>query len=191
MSVAKASSLFGNECMSRIGKNPVAIPPKAEVSFSDGVLTVKGPLGTLSRKIDRLVSVAVGEKDVTLTPSKNTDRARVLWGTFASHTHNMLHGVTEGFKKELIIEGVGYRAELKGNTLVCMLGFSHPVSFPIPDGITVTVEKNVVTVSGADKEAVGQFAAVVRAAKKPEPYKGKGVRYSDEYVIRKQGKRAV
>ncbi len=114
-----------------------------------------------------------------------------MWGTYAAHARNMVTGVGEGFKKVLEIEGVGYRAEVKGNTLVLLMGFSHPVEMPIPEGLTVVVEKGVVTISGVDKEAVGQFAANVRKVKKPEPYKGKGIRYQGEYIIRKQGKKAV
>ncbi|MCA9366409.1 50S ribosomal protein L6, partial [Candidatus Kaiserbacteria bacterium] len=112
-------------------------------------------------------------------------------GTFAAHVRNMVTGVTEGFTKVLEIEGVGYRAELRGNTLVLSMGFSHPVEMELPEGVAATVEKNVITLTAADKEVVGQFAANVRKVKKPEPYKGKGIRYQGEYIIRKQGKKAV
>ena len=126
-----------------------------------------------------------------MAPARETDHARALWGTFAAHANNMVVGVTDGFKKELEIEGVGYRAEAQGNKIVLNVGFSHPVELEAPEGISVSVEKNLITVEGADKDAVGQFAANVRAVKKPEPYKGKGIHYVGEYIIRKQGKKAV
>lgn len=177
--------------MSRLGKLPITIPEKTEINFAEGVLTVKGPNGTLSRTFTNDVAVSVTPEGVVLKPVRDSIFARSLWGTYAAHVNNMILGVTEGFTKRLQIEGVGYRAELKGNVLVLSVGFSHQVELPVPEGLTVTVEKNVVTISGADKEKVGQFAATARATKKPEPYKGKGIRYEGEYVIRKQGKKAV
>ena len=124
-------------------------------------------------------------------PLVDTRQSRKDWGTVASHLSNMIEGVTEGFTKKLIIEGVGYRAETSGNKLVMQLGYSHPVEMQIPEGVAVEVEKNEITVSGTDKEAVGQFAANIRAKRKPEPYKGKGIRYSDEIIRRKEGKKAA
>ncbi len=174
--------------MSRLAKQPIKLPTGVEAVFTDGVLTVKKGNLSLSRAIKPVVSVNVEDGQIVLTPH---DGATALWGTYAAHCRNMIAGVTEGFKKVLEIEGVGYRAELKGNKLALMMGFSHPVELAIPEGITVTVEKSVVTISGNDKEAVGQFAANVRKIKKPEPYKGKGIRYQGEYIIRKQGKKAV
>jgi large subunit ribosomal protein L6 len=177
--------------MSRIGKNPVIIPEKTEAQFADGVFTVKGPKGSLRRTFTDDVNIAVHGSTVTLAPARETQLARALWGTYAAHIQNMLEGVTAGFTKVLEIQGVGYRAEVKGSTLTMQLGFSHPVVLQIPEDLSVTIEKGVVTIVGIDKEAVGQFAANVRAKKKPEPYKGKGIRYQNEFIIRKQGKKAT
>lgn len=177
--------------MSRLGKLPIPIPAGVNVEFSDGILTVKGPKGTVTRPIKTEdVSVAVGDEGVRFT-SQGTQKAKALWGTYASHCSNMIHGVTEGFSKVLEIEGVGYRAEVKGDTLVLNVGYSHSVEMSIPQDLTVTVEKNIITISGFDKESVGQFATNIRAVRPPEPYKGKGIHYQGEYIIRKQGKKAV
>ena len=177
--------------MSRLGKLPIPIPNGVNVEFNDGVLTVKGPKGTLTRPIKTEdVSVTIEDGGVRFT-SQETPNAKALWGTYASHCGNMIQGVTEGFSKILEIEGVGYRAEVKGDTLVLNVGYSHPVEMNIPKDLTVTTEKSVITVSGFDKEAVGQFATNVRAVRPPEPYKGKGIHYQGEYIIRKQGKKAV
>ena len=168
------------------------IPPKTEVAISAGLVRVKGPLGELSRPFrPEDVSIAVVDGGVTVIPKRETKVARSLWGTYASHIDNMIKGVNQVFQKKLILEGVGYRMEVRGNDLVLSVGFSHPVTLPIPEGVSVSVEKSELTIAGFDKEAVGQFAANVRATKKPEPYKGKGIRYSDEVIRRKQGKRAV
>lgn len=169
---------------------PVAIPSGVEVTLTDGVLMVKGPKGTLSRTVKNDVDFTVEGSEVKLTP-KETVLAKALWGTYAAHLHNMIKGVTEGFTKVLEIEGVGYRAEVKGNEIVLNVGFSHPVLLTIPEGITAVVEKSAITLTGADKDELGQFAANVRKVRKPEPYKGKGIRYRGEYIIRKQGKKAV
>ena len=176
--------------MSRLGKIPVAIPSGVEVTHADGVLTVKGPKATLSREMKDDVNIAIENSEVTLTPG-DTPAAKALWGTYAAHTRNMVTGVTEGFTKVLEIEGVGYRAEVKGKEIVLNVGFSHQVALEIPEGISAEVVKNVITLTGSDKDALGQFAADVRKVKKPEPYKGKGIRYQGEYIIRKQGKKAV
>lgn len=152
---------------------------------------VKGPKGELSRKVNDEVKVEIKDNELVFTPAKETDSARALWGTFASHAINMIEGVTTGFKKELEIEGVGYRAEVQGNKIVLSVGFSHPVALTAPAGVTVKVEKSLITVEGFDKEVVGQFAADIRDVRKPEPYKGKGIHYVGEYIIRKQGKKAV
>lgn len=177
--------------MSRLGKLPIELPQGVEATFDDGVLTVKGPKGTLTREVNtRHVDVAIENNVVTVSP-KETDKAPALWGTFAAHANNMVAGVTEGFTKVLEIEGVGYRAEMKGDTLVLNVGYSHSVELPVPEGIECSVEKNVITVKGADKEALGQFAANIKKVREPEPYKGKGIRYQGEYIIRKQGKKAV
>lgn len=177
--------------MSRIGKNPIAIPDNTDVSVVDGVVSVKGPLGTLSKKLHSAVSVEVAGKEVKVVPVNTSKLSRSLWGTFASHIRNMIRGVNEKFKKQLEVQGVGYKVEMQGQDLKLSVGFSHPVIMKIPEDVEVAVEKNVIIVSGTSSESVGQFAANIRAVKKPEPYKGKGIRYSGEYVREKQGKKAV
>ena len=181
--------------MSRLGKKPIALPPGVTATLADGVLTMNGPKGELSRTFtdDITMTLGAGETgvEITLVPARESNYTRALWGTYAAHLYNMIAGVTEGFTKKLEIEGVGYRAEVKNTVLALNIGFSHQVLIPIPQGVTVTVEKNVVTVSGIDKDVVGQFAAVVRLQKPPEPYKGKGIHYQGEYILRKQGKRAI
>jgi|SRR3989338_2316561 len=177
--------------MSRIGKKVIAIPEKTEASVASGIFTVKGPLGTLEKKFKPEIEVIISEKEITLVPTKITLETKALWGTYASHVGNMLLGVTTPFVKKLIVEGIGYKSEVKGSNLVMALGFSHPVTVPIPQGLKVTAEKNVITVTGMDKEEVGGFVAKVRALKKPEPYKGKGIRYEGEVVKRKQGKKTA
>jgi large subunit ribosomal protein L6 len=176
--------------MSRLGKQPVTLPSGVEVNIADNTLTVKGPKGTLSRSVRDDVTFNLEGNTLTLEPG-TTDLAPALWGTYASHVRNMITGVTEGFTRNLEIEGVGYRAAVQGNELVLNVGFSHPVHLAIPEGIQAEVVKNTITLNGADKDALGQFAANVRKVKKPEPYKGKGIRYQGEYIIRKQGKKAV
>ncbi|MBP9760198.1 MAG: 50S ribosomal protein L6 [Candidatus Pacebacteria bacterium] len=176
--------------MSRIGKRAIVIPAKTEVSVADGVLTVKGPKGTLTKGIHPFVSIEAGDKEVLVSPKNETRLAKALWGTYASHLKNMQKGVNEEFKKKLVLDGIGFRMAVSGKSLTLNIGFSHPVVMDIPEGITALVEKNELTLTGIDKELVGQFSANVRAKKKPEPYKGKGFHYSDEIVIRKQGKKA-
>lgn len=177
--------------MSRLAKRPITLPPKAEVTASGGDVVVKGPKGTLTRKGHRLISIEVGKEGVQVSSKAQTLEARAALGTYASHVRNMLEGVTTGFSKKLLIEGVGFKWDVQGKTLVLSLGFSHPVKMTIPEGLTVTVDKSVLSIAGADKELVGQFAADIRAQKKPEPYKGKGIRYENEVIRRKQGKKAV
>lgn len=177
--------------MSRLGKQPIEMPKGVEVTLQDGVVTVKGPKGTLTHTTNALVSVSLENNVLTLAPTKETIAAKAMWGTHAALLRNMVLGVTEGFKKVLEIEGVGYRADAQGQKLTVSVGFSHPVIIEVPQGITATVEKSVITITGIDKHAVGQFAANVRKVKKPEPYKGKGIRYQGEHIIRKQGKKAV
>ncbi len=181
---------FGNG-MSRLGKKAIHIPAGTTVSVSDGVLTVKGKGGELTRTVRPMVSITVEGSEARVEPVANTRLARALWGTYASHLTNMVRGVNEPFKKQLILEGVGYRVAVTGNSLTFNVGFSHPVVMEIPKGITVAVEKNNITIAGADKELLGEFAANVRAIKKPEPYKGKGIRYEGEVIRRKQGKKAA
>jgi large subunit ribosomal protein L6 len=177
--------------MSRIGKKVIVIPEKVTVSCVGGLCTIVGPLGTLTRqfKPEIVITVAVGQ--VTLAPKHETVATRALWGTYASHIMNMIAGVQTPYTKKLILEGIGYKSEVKGANLGLSLGFSHPVNMTIPEGLKVTAEKNIITVSGIDKEAVGSFAAIVRAQKLPEPYKGKGMRYDGEVIKRKQGKKSA
>ena len=190
MWVVSSSLSFGKR-MSRIGKKAATLPSGVEATVNDNILTVKGPKGTVTRNLHDAITVTVADGSISVAPAKETDEARALWGTFAAHVHNMVQGVSEGFTKVLEIEGVGYRAEVKGNGIVLNVGFSHPVELAFPEGVAGTVEKNVITLTGADKEVLGQYAANVRKVRKPEPYKGKGIRYQGEYIIRKQGKKAV
>ena len=176
--------------MSRVGKQELVIPAKTEVMIGDSIV-VKGPLGELQRSKSDNVIITVADGKVTVAPAKKTKLSQALWGTYASHLQNMVQGVNEAYVKKLEIEGVGYRASVVGGNLELLVGFSHPVKMPIPEGIEVTVEKSLITVKGIDKEVVGQFAANIRAQKKPEPYKGKGIHYVGEHIIRKQGKKSA
>ncbi len=189
-SVANYSSRFGNN-MSRIAKKPIVLPAKTEASFSGGMITIKGPLGSLSKPIKSNIGVAIASNEITLTLSHDSLQARSEWGTAASHIRNMIEGVNKPYEKKLIIEGIGYKADIKGKDLVLAVGFSHTIAVPIPTDLKVTVEKTTITITGIDIEKVGQFAAEIRALKKPEPYLGKGIRYSDEVIRRKQGKKAA
>ncbi len=176
--------------MSRIGRLPVSIPTGVEVTLKEGnFITVKGPKGTLERKLVDDMNIAVEEGQVTVTRPSDLKRHKALHGLTRTLIYNMVVGVTEGYTKELEINGVGYRAAKKGNVLNLTLGYSHPVDMIDPEGITSTVEgQNKIIVSGIDKEKVGQFAAEIRAKRPPEPYKGKGIKYSDERIRRKVGK---
>ncbi len=178
--------------MSRLAKKGIAIPNGVQCSFEGNVLHVKGPKGELTRpfKLD-VIRIDINGDHIDLEKVRDTVFSRALLGTYASHIRNMIQGVTQGFEKKLIVEGIGFRSEVKGKELHLALGFSHPVIMEIPEGLTVTAEKNVITVSGIDKEAVTQFAAKIRAKKKPEPYKGKGIRYEGEIIQRKQGKKSA
>ncbi|MCA9353244.1 50S ribosomal protein L6 [Candidatus Nomurabacteria bacterium] len=177
--------------MSRVGKQEIKIPSGVKVELKDNVLTVEGPLGKLQREVRDEVTININSDMVTFTPNKEDKFSKSLWGTYASHVKNMVEGVQKPYEKKLILEGVGFKSELQGKELVFGLGFSHQVRVPVPEGITATAEKNVITISGIDKELVGNFAASVRALKKPEPYKGKGFRYDGEVIRRKQGKKSV
>ena len=177
--------------MSRIGKQVLEIPAGTEVKFVEGVVTVKGPKGTLTRTLRDEVVVVIEGAQVTFKQNKEGNLAYALWGTYASHVKNMIAGVNTPYVKKLILEGVGFKSEVKGTNLNLALGFSHPVVVPIPQGLTVTAEKNNISVTGIDKEKVGQFTAMIRAMKKPEPYKGKGFHYEGEVVRRKQGKKTA
>jgi large subunit ribosomal protein L6 len=183
--------------MSRIGKQEIQIPKGVKVS-QDGVhFTVVGPLGTLTKDFKDDITINIASEIVTLTPKRNDKFSKSLWGTYASHIKNMISGVVTPYEKKLILEGVGFKSEVKparqggGKEFHFALGFSHPVIVPIPEGITAIAEKNNLTITGTDKELVGSFTAGLRALKKPEPYKGKGFRYEGEVIRRKQGKKTV
>ncbi len=176
--------------MSRIGKKPVVVPEKAEVSLSANVLSVKGPKGSLSFTHHYEVALRVEEKQIVVEKKGSTKRAQALWGTTAKLIHNMMVGVTEGFTKQLELNGVGFRMNLAGKKLVLALGFSHPVEILLPEKVEAKVEANVLTLSSIDKQVLGEFAAYVRKQKPVEPYKGKGFRYVGEQVRRKEGKKA-
>ncbi|HEY1037444.1 MAG TPA: 50S ribosomal protein L6 [Candidatus Paceibacterota bacterium] len=177
--------------MSRVGKQIIEIPEKTDVKYVDGVLTVKGPKGELTRAFKTVVAIKIDNNQISFEPQKKDLATTALWGTYASHVKNMVKGVTEGYTVKLILEGIGYKADVVGTSLNMALGFSHPVKVEIPAGITITSEKGAVIISGIDKEAVTQLAAQIRALKKPEPYKGKGFRYDGEVIKRKQGKKAA
>jgi large subunit ribosomal protein L6 len=176
--------------MSRLTKKPLS-QGKSTVSVDAGVLSVKGPKATLTKRVHPLISIAIEDEGIIVTPKDNSRLAKALTGTFASHVKNMVMGSEKPYEKNLVLEGVGYRMEMKGKDLVLTVGFSHTVSLTIPEGITAAVEKNVLKLESSDKEILGQFAANVRAVKPPEPYLGKGIRYADEVILRKQGKKAV
>ncbi|MCX6752883.1 MAG: 50S ribosomal protein L6 [Candidatus Nomurabacteria bacterium] len=177
--------------MSRIGKQEILIPAGVEVKKEGFVLTVKGPKGTLIKNFRDDVTITIADKAITLAITRNDKFSKSLWGTYASHIKNMITGVQTPYVKKLILEGVGFKSEVKGTDLHLALGFSHPVIVKIPAGLTVTAEKNNLTFTGIDKETVGAFTAEVRALKKPEPYKGKGFRYDTEVIRRKQGKKTA
>ncbi len=175
--------------MSRIGKLPVVVPAGVEVKLEDGnVITVKGPKGSLTKALSTEMTIQVDAGQVVVTRPSDLKRHKALHGLTRALIHNMVVGVTEGYKKTLEINGVGYRAAKSGSKLTLTLGYSHPVEMTDPEGITTTVDGNKVIVEGIDKEKVGQFAAEIRTKRPPEPYKGKGIKYIDEYIRRKVGK---
>jgi len=176
--------------MSRVGKYPVAIPAGVQVAVSGGVITAKGKLGELTMALTDHVETTVEGNTVKVAPRTNQTQARMMWGTTRANIANMLKGVSTGFSKSMEILGTGYRASVQGPNLVINLGFSHDVVYPVPAGITITTPKpTTITVEGVDKRQVGQVASEIRAWRKPEPYKGKGVRYTDETIRRKEGKK--
>ena len=176
--------------MSRVGSSAITIPADVTLSNDGGKIVVKGKNGELSASLHSDVELSVADNVATLKPARDTRQAKALWGTMRSNLNNMVVGVTEGFTRKLEINGVGYRAAMQGNKLVLSLGFSHPVEMEVPAGLKVAVENNTsVTITGADKQLLGQFASEVRAKRPPEPFKGKGVKYADEYIVRKEGKK--
>lgn len=177
--------------MSRIGKKPITLPTGVTARFDGQTLTVKGPLGTVTKPFKSDITITIADSVLTLAPAYKSVFTAALWGTYASHVNNMIEGVTKGFEKKMILEGIGYKINIAGDKVVMALGFSHPVEIAIPAGLKVVAEKNNISVTGIDKEQVGGFAAKIRANKVTEPYKGKGIRYIDEFVRRKQGKKTV
>ena len=176
--------------MSRVGSSAITIPADVTLSNDDGVIVVKGKNGELSTSLHSDVELSVADNVATLKPARDTRQAKALWGTMRSNLNNMVVGVTEGFTRKLEINGVGYRAAMQGNKLVLSLGFSHPVEMEVPAGLSVNVENNTtVIITGADKQLLGQFASEVRGKRPPEPFKGKGVKYADEHIVRKEGKK--
>ena len=176
--------------MSRIGKKPVELPSGVSASLSGQTIVVKGPKGELSFTATDDITVKVLDSEVSVEPRGKSKRARQQWGMSRTMVSNLVTGVSTGFKKELEINGVGYRAQITGNVLKLNLGLSHDVDFPIPQGVTITAPKQTeIVVEGIDSQLVGQVAANIRAWKKPEPYKGKGIKYKDEYIFRKEGKK--
>ena len=176
--------------MSRIGKVPVPIPSGVSAEIADGVLTVKGPKGALSLALREEISYVLDEGRIVVKPANETKAARAFWGMQRTLVDNLVTGVTQGYTKVLEITGVGYRANAQGRNLKLQLGYSHDVDFPVPEGIEVkTPDNTTVEISGIDKQKVGQVAAEIRRWRKPEPYKGKGIKYRGEYIFRKEGKK--
>lgn len=177
--------------MSRIGKKTIKIPSGVTVTQQGTVLTVKGPKGTLTRVVHPAVTINLTAEEVSVdVVNKEEKKERSLWGTFSAHIQNMVDGVTTGFKRQLEVNGVGYRVAMQGRDLKLELGFSHSVVFKIPETVTATVEKNVITLESSNIEQLGQIASEIRSLRKPEPYKGKGVKYMEEVIRRKAGKTA-
>lgn len=180
--------------MSRIGRRPIDLPAGVEIKIEEGKINCKGSKGNLSFKFDPQMKIEIKDNQVLVVvkDEKTTNKeTKSLWGTTAAIIANMIKGVCDGFEKKLEINGVGYHASVSGKKLVLNLGYSHPVEFEIPEGIEVKIDKNIITVSGIDKQAVGEFASQIRASRKPEPYKGKGIKYIDEHIRKKAGKKAV
>ena len=176
--------------MSRVGKHPVAVPSGVEVQISGQTLSAKGSLGTLRLVVSNEVTAAIADGAVTIAPKNETKHARAMWGTTRALVNNMVNGVSKGFSVTLEINGVGYRAAVQGSTLNLQLGYSHEIAYPIPTDVNIVCERpTLIRVSGADRQRVGQIAAEIRAYRPPEPYKGKGIKYSTETVRRKEGKK--
>ena len=176
--------------MSRIGKRPVAIPSGVTATIDGGELSVKGPKGTLTLPLRDEISYAVEGDGIVVKPANETKQARAFWGMQRTLVQNLITGVTDGFTKTLEITGVGYRANAQGKNLKLQLGYSHDVDYPVPEGITIaTPDQTTINITGIDKQKVGQVAAEIRRWRKPEPYKGKGIKYRGEYIFRKEGKK--
>ena len=176
--------------MSRVGKKPIEISDKIKITYTDRVLTVSGEKGTLTRTIHPDVIVNIDKNTLAVTIDTMDKKTRSLWGMTRALIANMVVGVSQGFERSLEINGIGYRAELKGKNIEFNLGYSHPIDFPLPEGISANIEKNMIKLSGIDKELLGYTASTIRSLRPPEPYKGKGVKYVEEYIQRKAGKTA-
>ncbi|MCW7752451.1 50S ribosomal protein L6 [Desulfobotulus sp. H1] len=177
--------------MSRIGKKPIQVPSKVTVNYTNRTVGIEGPLGKLAREIHPSVDLEIQDGVINVVPLSDDRQSVAFQGMTRALVANMVTGVSDGFKKVLQINGIGYRAELKSDVLTLFVGYSNPVGYPVPNGISLSVEKNNdITVSGIDKQQVGQVAAEIRAVRPPEPYKGKGIKYADEHIIRKAGKSA-
>jgi large subunit ribosomal protein L6 len=176
--------------MSRVGKKPIGIPEKVKIAFSDNVLSVQGEKGTLTRTIHPDVRLNIDNAFLTVSIDLMDKKTRSLWGMTRALISNMVTGVSKGFERDLEINGIGYRAELKGNNIEFNLGYSHPIDFPLPEGISAKIDKNIIKLIGVDKELLGYTASTMRALRPPEPYKGKGVKYAEEHIQRKAGKTA-
>lgn len=177
--------------MSRIGKKPIKIPESVKVEVEDQTVKISGPKGELVQEIRPEIKVEIKEGEILVSLQRESNKSRAFWGLYRTLIFNKIVGVTEGFEKKLEIQGVGYKASVEGEGLVLNIGFSHPVEIKGPEGITFSVDKNIITVSGIDKEKVGEVAAKIKRVRKVEPYKGKGIRYVGEKVRRKEGKRVV
>ena len=191
MLAAKCFAAYSKgDVMSRVGKYPVEVPAGVTVAIVDGILSAQGKLGTMSLKLTKLVEATVEDNKVTVRPVGTAAPARMMWGTTRSLVASMVQGVSAGYTKVLEITGTGFRASVQGKNLVVNLGFSHDVVYPVPEGITITTPKpTVISVTGVDKRQVGQVAAEIRSYRPPEPYKGKGVKYENEQIRRKEGKK--
>jgi large subunit ribosomal protein L6 len=176
--------------MSRVGKNPVPVPAGVTAQIVEGVFVARGKLGELKLPLSPEVEVAIEDGAVKVKPVSQSKQSRMMWGTTRNLARNLMQGVAQGFSRNLEINGVGYRASVQGKKLVLQLGYSHDIEYPIPADIAIKCEKpTAITVSGADKQRVGQVAAEIRAFRKPEPYKGKGIKYEKEFIVRKEGKK--
>ncbi|AIT06945.1 MULTISPECIES: 50S ribosomal protein L6 [Sphingomonas] len=176
--------------MSRIGKKPIALPAGVTPTINDGIISVKGPKGTLTMPLRDEISYTLEDGGIQVQPANDTKRARAFWGMQRTMVQNLVTGVTDGFTKKLLITGVGYRAAAQGRNLKLQLGYSHDVNIDVPEGIEVkTPDATTVEISGSDKQKVGQLAAEIRQWRKPEPYKGKGIKYDGEFIFRKEGKK--
>jgi len=176
--------------MSRVGQAIIIVPEGVDVNQNGNLISAKGVKGELSTLVSKAVVVEINDKKITVTPNDKSSKGRALWGTTRALINNIVKGVSIGFVKEMEIVGVGYRGALQGNKLALSLGLSHPVEMEVPDGLSIKMDGNTkFTISGADKQKLGQFAAVVRSKRPPEPFKGKGIRYSNEFILRKEGKK--